>query len=246
MGRLNFGTKLAQILVIFVFCIQSANAQESMKLSLSQVTVSGEGVITAMPDMATVHFSVVSRHKNPDIARTDNEKASAAALNAIRALGVEEKDIQLQNLQLNQIREYNNERQIYIDRGYEATRSLVVTVRNLDKLPDLVAALISNGANRMDSIQYGLDDRDAVELEVLRLAVARAKKKASTIVDELGLELGTVLQLQEQGVFIPSPVYHMEAGDMAGMASKSGGDPAAYASGQIEVRASVTVVFSIK
>ncbi len=251
MGRLNFATKLAQMVVIFGFGIQGAHAQvqapaqEQLKGTLAQITVSGEGVITTMPDRATVDFAVVSRNELPDAARIENEKAAATALNAIRALGVDEKDIQMQNMNLNQLREYDPDRRTYIENGFEATRSLVVTVRDLKKLPDLVAALVSNGANRMNSIQYGLDNRDQVELDVLRLAVARARAKASIMAAEFGLELGAVLQLNEQGISIPSPVIRMETASYD-MASKSSGDPDAYASGQIEVRASVTAVFLVK
>jgi uncharacterized protein len=245
MGRLGFTTKMAQMLVIFSFFVAGAAGQEQLTGIRAEVTVSGEGVIKTLPDMAIVEFAVVSRNERPDRVRTENEQASAAALNAIRGLGVEEKDIKLQNLNLNQLREYDPDRRTYTENGFEATRSVTVTVIDLDSLPDLIAALISNGANRMNSIQYGLDDRDDVELEVLRMAVARARTKATVMVAELGRELGVVLQISEQGISIPSPVMRMEV-SYDTMSSKSGGDPDAYASGQIEVRASVTVVFQIK
>lgn len=235
-------------LAIFLFA-NTVDAQDVKKDSglagtLAQITVSGEGVIKTLPDMATVEFAIVSRHQRPDMARQNNATESAQALNSIRALGIEEKDIQMQNLRLNPLREYDPDTRTYKEDGYEATRTLTVTVRSLDTLPDLVASLVDNGANRMNSIQYGLDERDEIELEVLRLAVERAKTKATVMADQLGFKVGAVLQLAEQGISIPSPVMRMEAS--YDMASKSAGNPDAYASGQIEVRASVTAVFMIK
>jgi len=245
MNRVQSFLKLAPILAILVMLVIPAHAQDELKGPLAKVSVSGEGIIKTMPDMAHVEFAVVTRDERPDRARTENADASADALNAIRALGIEEKDIQLQNLQLNPLREYDPDRRTYIEKGYEATRSLMVTVRNLDQLPDLVATLVDAGANRMTSIQYGLEDRADIELEVLKLAVSRAKTKASVMAQQLGVEIGTVLQLSEQGISFPSPILRMEASfDMA--SAKGAGNPDAYASGQIEVRASVTVVFAIK
>lgn len=249
MARTKFLTRMTGILVVlsffttFIVWAQDAD-KKSILGSLAQITVSGEGMISTTPDMATVEFAVVTKNERPDFARKENADASAKALNAVRGLGVLEKDLQMQNLHLSQIREYDPDRRTYIENGYEATRSLVVTVRNLDILPDLIAALVDNGANRMNSIQYGLDDADAIELQVLRLAVARAKTKAMEMASELGMEVGAVIQLQEQGISMPSPVMRMEASFDSAM--KSGGNPDAYASGQIEVRANVTAVFLLK
>jgi len=244
-------TRMTGIMVILGLLFSSiVTAQESHHDSnsllgkLAQITVSGEGMIATSPDMATVEFAVVSRNERPDFARKENETEAAKALNAVRGLGILEKDIQMRSLQLSPIREYDPDRRTYIEDGYEASRSLVVTLRNLDSLPDLIAALVENGANRLNSIQYGLDDADEIELQVLRLAVARAKTKAMEMASELGMEVGAAIQLQEQGISMPRPVMRMEAAFDSAMKSES--NPDAYASGQIEVRAHVTAVFILK
>lgn len=243
MPNIKFTTVMAQILVIILFLVAPSSAQESG--GPAQLTVSGEGVIKTAPDMATLVFGVVSRDARPDIARSKNATAAAAALNAVRALGVEEKDIQMQNMRITPLREYDQDRRTYVQNGYEATRSLAVTVRDLDLLPDLVAAIIEKGANRMNSIQYGLDDRADIELEVLRLAVAAARAKADVMASQLGMTLGSVYRLSEQGISVPRPVMRMEAAyDVS--AAKAMAEPDAFAGGQIEVRAVVTAVFLIR
>jgi uncharacterized protein YggE len=245
MNRLHHLATVTKILVVMAFLAWPLQAQDAAHGPIAQITVSGEGVIKTLPDIAHVEFAIVTRNERPDRARVENADASADALNAIRALGVEEKDIQLQNLQLGPLREYDPDKRTYIEKGYEATRSLMVTVRDLEMLPDLIATLVDEGANRMNSIQYGLDDRDEIELKVLQLAVARAKQKAMVMAEQLGVEVGVVLQLNEQGISVPSPVMRMEASfDLA--SSKGSGNPDAYASGQIEVRANVIAVFRIK
>ncbi len=232
---------LALLAVALASATQTAAAQDIA----FTVTVSGEGVLRTAPDMATLSFAVVTHDEHPDDARSKNATASASALNAVRALGVEEKDIRLDGLQLSPRREYDPDRRIYREDGFDATRSVQVIVRDLDALPGLVAAVVEGGANRIDNVQYGLDDRAATELEVLALAVQRAKEKAHVMATELGGELGRAIQINEQGVSVPQPRFRMDSMEMAAMSKDTGGNPDAFAQGELEVRASVTVVFRL-
>jgi len=233
--RPTFYTLIALIAVLFV---SPADAQDRAYT----VTVSGEGIIMTAPDMATVWFAVVTHDELPDRARSLNADASASAMNAVRNLGIGEKDMQIEGLQLNPRRVYDPDRRVYDQDGFEATRTVKVIIRDLDVLPDVVASVVEGGANQINNIQYGLDDKEAIELEVLALAVQRAKQKASVMAGELGWALGRAVQINEQGVSVPQPRVSME---MAAMSKDSGGNPDAFSAGELEVRASVTVVFSL-
>lgn len=232
-------TPLALLLALFIGLAAPVQAQERALT----VSVSGEGVIKVSPDMATIWFSVVTHDELPDRARSLNADASAAAMNAARSLGIEEKDLQLEGLRLAPRRVYDPDRRVYNQDGFEATRTVKVIVRDLDVLPDLVAAIVENGANQLNNIQYGLEDRETIELEALSRAVNRAKEKATVMAGELGWALGKALQINEQGVSVPQPRMQMEA--VAMMAKDDGGNPDAFAAGELDVRASVTVVFSL-
>lgn len=211
---------------------------------MGTITVSGQGVIKTQPDMATVWFGVVTHHDLPQRARELNADASADAMNAIRALGVEEEDLKVESLRLAPRREYDPERRTYNEIGFEATRGIVVEIKDLDVLPEIVATIVSNGANRINNIQYGLENKDDVELEALERAVARAQEKAAVMAARLGRAVGPVAQINEQGVTVPQPMLRMEAAMDVASSSKSG-QPDAFAGGEIEVSASVTVVFAM-
>jgi len=194
--------------------------------------------------MATVWFGVVTDHELPDQARQNNAVASAAAMNAIRDLGVAEEDLKVESLRLAPKREYDPDRRTYKETGFEATRGIIVEVKDLEILPELIAVIVSKGANRVNNIQYGLDDKDAVELEALEKAVDRAREKAEVMTARLGRAVGPVTQINEQGVSVPQPMLRMEAAMDVASTSKSG-QPDAFAGGEIEVSASVTVVFML-
>jgi len=234
----SFKTLTFLLAVVVMSGLTTASAAQERTFS---VTVSGEATLNATPDMATVSFGVVTHHDHPDRARALNAEAAANAMNAVRALGVEEKDIRLDALQLQPRREYDPDRRIYREDGFEATRSVRVIVRDLDVLPELMVQIVAEGANRVNNIQYGLDDRDAIELEVLAAAVARARVKASVMVQQLDMELGRAIEIVEQGVSVPQPTMRME---MAAMA-KDVAEPDAFAAGELQVRATVRVVFAL-
>jgi len=205
------------------------------------ISVSARGVIKTEPDMATVRFSIVTSGDTPSEAQGGNAEASASAMNAVRELGIAEADIQMDNLQLMPQREYDQERRVYIENGFEAARSVEVHVRDLDQLPELMSRLVETGANRINSVQYGLDDRDQVELDALALAVRRAREKAVVMAGALDERLGAVWQISEQGISVPQPMLRMDAMEMASMSKDA--NPDAFAAGELEVSASVTVVF---
>ncbi len=232
-------TPLALLLVLVLGFALPASAQDRALT----VSVSGEGTIKVSPDMATIWFSVVTHDELPDRARAQNADASAAAMNAARELGIEEKDLQLEGLQLAPRRVYDPDRRVYNQDGFEATRTVKVIMRDLDVLPDLIASIVENGANQLNNIQYGLEDRESIELEALARAVNRAKEKASVMAGELGWALGKAIQINEQGVSVPQPRVQMEA--LAMRAKDDGGNPDAFAAGELDVRASVTVVFGL-
>ena len=211
------------------------------------ISVSGEGTVQALPDMAKVRFGIVIRDEDPEEARRQNAETAKRAMNSIRDLGVEDSKLSLQTLRLQPVREYDSETRRHIDKGYEATRELVVSVEQLDMLPSLVSQIVQQGANRLNGITYGLKNQQEAKDAALVLAVTRARQKAELMVSTLGVSLGKVIQVQEQGVNFPQPVLMREAGP-AVMMSKAGAspEPEAYSAGEIEVKATVSITFEVE
>lgn len=209
------------------------------------IHVSGEGTVTAMPDQATVRFGIVSRAEQPEAARTQNAEAAKNAMNAVRELGIPESKMRMETLRLQPRREYNPETETREERGYEATRQVVVELDSLDQLPRLVAEVVQRGANRLEGINYELSDRTATRNEALREAAQSARDKARLLAESLDVEVGPVRQINEQDFSYrePSPRVQMEFAKAA--QSDAQAEPDAYAAGEIEVSAQVQVVFEL-
>lgn len=208
------------------------------------VSVSGEGTARAVPDEATVRFGIVTEADDAETAREQNAEAARNALNAAREL-VAEENIRLETLRLQPRYEYdrqgNGERRLI---GYEAERTAVVEIDDLDVLPTLVARVVERGANRLEGIQYDLADRAPVRQQALQDAARDARDKAQVLAQSLGVSAGAVLQISEQSYNFPQPRFQL---DMARAESaQAAPEPEAYAAGEIEVSVNVQVTFALE
>ncbi len=226
---------LSTIMLTAAAASQDSHAQ-------ARVTVQGEGTVSVDPDQAQVRFGIATHHGDPEEARAQNAQASAKAMNRVRALGVPDADMKLETLRLQPRQEYDQENRRYVQVGFEAVREVLVTLKELDKLPTLIAEIVQGGANRLNGVTYDIADREGVRQEALRAAALNARAKAHLLTETLGAKLGAVLEINENGIQIPRSTYQLES--MARSADAAP-EPEAYASGQIEVVARVTVVFEI-
>lgn len=221
---------------------QPARAQDAKEFKRT-VTVRGEASRQVSPDQATVNFSIVTRSKDPNLARSLNAEAGARAIKSIKDAGVPEKSIRLENLMLTPAREWDPDTRKYVELGYDVTRSVHVVIDSLDLVPGVVVRVVESGANRLEGVRYGLKSDTEIRTSVLAEAVASAKRRAEAMVASLGGELGEVLTINEEGISVPVPYV----GPERMMVQKASADESeALPAGEIEVSANVSVTFSIK
>lgn len=229
--------------LLFALPVAAQPDQHPMHQPPRTVTVSGTATVSVTPDRVSVNFAVVTRAEGPEAAREQNATAARRALDAVRELGVPERQIQLQSLRLDEDVEYQNGRRIR--KGFIARRDVRVTLDDLELLPSVIAVVVQEGANELGGINYELQDRKEAQDEALALAARRAQEKARLLAQTLGVELGLVHSIQEGNVEMPMPrpnvMYAARAMDMA----ESAPEPGAYAAGEMEVRATVTAVFHL-
>ena len=231
--------------VLFLLAGPALVRAQSLEETQRTVSVSGEGTVYVVPDEATVRFGVVTRDDDPEEARRRNAEAAREAMNAVRALGVEERKLRMETLRLQPLREYDQDARRYRELGYEAIRILVVELDDLEMLPQLITEIVQKGANRLDGVAYDVSDRDAVRNEALQQAVQNAQEKAQLMAATVGGSLGRTLRLNEQNFSFPRPMMRTEMMEMAVSKADAAPEPEAYAAGEIEVNAMVQVVFEL-
>lgn len=149
------------------------------------ISVTGEGTVEAQPDRATISVGVVTREKNPSAVQVANARAATSVINSIVALGIERRDISTGNYNFNPTYRHLDNGRSEID-GYEATNSVTIIVDDLNLVGKIIDAALSHGANRVDSLNFGLRNKNAYQDEALRLAILDAKRKAEVAASALG------------------------------------------------------------
>ncbi len=229
--------------LLLLFSLNAVKADDEItKAETRKLTVTAKSTIKASPDMAVLRFAINSTEKTAEKARAANEVAAANVLNSIRKLNVADNQIIMENLNIYENREWNESSKRSELKGYRAERRYKVNYYNLDKTAELVSAISVNGSNEFNGIEYKLKNPESLELKALEEAVFKAKNKADRMLKNLNESTGKVLEIEELS---DTNIIYPRMEKMAMAASIPVADNNAYASGEIEVEASVRAVFSI-
>jgi uncharacterized protein YggE len=207
------------------------------------ISVSGEGKVTVTPDIAMISFGMQT-------GRMDTAKAAMAKLStgmnkvfdAVKNSGVEEKDITTEQFTLNPVYDWTDGGQVF--RGFEASQSLRVKVRDLDKVTDVLGAATAAGANQAGNVNFTVDNPEAKQAEARQKAIDQAKEKAKTLAAQLGVQLGDIQNFSEGGGGYPSPVMMRSEYGMGGGVADQKSIP--LPSGEQDVTAYVTITYELK
>lgn len=214
----------------------AARAEDPAKASL---TVTGQGMVDAVPDLATVSLGVTTQDASAAAAMAANSAALAAVMERLSAAGIEARDIQTSNLSLNPNWQHSPDGSTPPTiTGYVASNQLTVRVRDIARLGAVLDAAISDGANTLNGIAFGMQDDAALLDEARTRAVQDARSRAQTLAGAAGVQLKRIVSITEGGGYAPPmPMYRMEAA-MA--------PDVPVAQGEIGIGASVTVVYEIE
>ncbi|MBQ7628639.1 MAG: SIMPL domain-containing protein [Selenomonadaceae bacterium] len=231
--------KIIIFCAIFI-CTLAVNSVASAEEYVPTISVTGEGVVEAPPDSATISVGVVSRDKDATKVQGDNAKAATKIINSIVALGIDRKNIRTGNYNFRQnFRNDENNRRVFD--CYEVTNTVTISVNDLNKVGKVIDAALSNGANEIDSLNFGLRDREKFQSEALRLAVLDAQKKAEIAAAALGKAIVGVRSVSINSASIVAP----RSEKLMMMSSNDRAFDTPIESGTLSCSASVQVYFEI-
>jgi len=202
---------------------------------LPMITVTGEGVIEAVPDVATLTIGVTTQGVTAAEALASNTAALNAVLARLTAAGIAPRDLQTSNLSLNPNWTGYDSAAPTIS-GYVASNMLTVRVRALDSIGAVLDAAVADGANTLNGLTFGLADPTPALNEARKEAVADARAKAELLAAAAGVELGRILSISEAYAnTAPMPMFKAEA--------SAGAVP--VVGGELGLTAAVTVLYEI-
>ncbi|WKZ37591.1 MAG: SIMPL domain-containing protein [Anaerolineales bacterium] len=209
--------------------------------NLRTLNVSGLGVVYLTPDIAYINVGVNTQRDNAAEAVDVNKTQTTAVIEAIKDFGVDAKDIRTTNFSIWSNQQYDPMGQI-IGTNYVVDNTVNVTVRDLDKLGDLLDAAISAGANSIYSIQFDVEDKAEATEEARTKAVEDAKNEANGLAEAAGLSLADI---QTISYYDASPYPYFEGkGGGGGAAMETAAVP--IQPGQLAISVTVNMTYTIK
>jgi uncharacterized protein YggE len=205
------------------------------------MSLSGHGAVTLVPDTASVSLGVTIDAESLSDAQAEATATMEAIIAAVRAAGIEERDIQTTDYGVSIIYDYddsgNPERVI----GYQVSNQIAVTVRDIEALGTLLDAVVAEGANQIYGISFFVEDTSAAASQARTLAVEDAMRKADELAAAAGLEVARVTYITESYSPPPAPVY---AG--AAPAEAAPGAAVPIQAGSTEVSVDVQMSFELR
>jgi uncharacterized protein YggE len=211
------------------------------------ITVVGQGTTRAEPDVARITIGVETTGETVNEAVAENETRMAAVLDALKAEGIKDSDIQTTHYSI-QVDRYPEPtpRALAAEGGeaeeakptYRVSNMANVTVRDLDTVGDVLDAVVEAGANSIWGVNFTLDDPEAAQAEARADAVADAQARAEALAELSGVTLGPVMSISEVVSGSPMPV----ALSMERVASGGG----SISPGEVEIGYTLQVVYFIE
>lgn len=247
MNYARFISPLAWILTFFValfiynrffgplpFSVTSVSTQKS-----DTFNVSGEGKVSVPPDIVLINAGVQVQAATVKAAQDQLNSNINQVSQALKQLGIDEKDIQTSNYSIYPTYDYTSGSQRIT--GYSANSNLFIKVREMDKANSVIDAATANGANQVSGIVFEVDDKTKAENEARELAVSQAKKKAENAAKIAGFQLGRIVNYSESFGDFPGPIALRAQGSVASEAPATSIEP-----GSNEITVTVTLSYELR
>jgi len=177
-----------------------------------QIITSAQGEVRVAPDRATIMIGVQTRRTTAAEAAAENSRKQRAVIEAIRAKGVAPEMISTTNFNVMPETQYGPQGQEPRTTSYLVSNVVAVDIRRIDQVGPVIDAALANGANQINSLDFGISAADSVRRVALANAVAKARADAETMARAAGGSLGTLLELTATDSYsppVPRPMIAM-------------------------------------
>lgn len=234
------------IILFFLSLFAYTKLVGPIPFSVNQITttktdtfsVEGVGKVTVPPDVALINAGVTAQGPSVKAVQDQLNKNINAVSAAVKAAGVDAKDIQTSGYNINPTYNFTDGSQRIT--GYQASSNLTIKVRAIDRANNVIDAATGAGANQVGGIAFDVDDKTKAQNEARQKAVADAKKKAEDAAKIAGFRLGRVVNYEESFGGSPRPIPILAKADSA-----VSGAPTQVEPGTNEITVTVTLSYQI-
>ena len=184
----KFTSVLAAALLVF----SVAGTNLAAAAEPNTIAVSGMAEQEVAPDMAYIDVGINVRADDAETARTQEAQIASQIRRALLGLAITDNDLQNTSYYLYQ--EYKVDRNgVRTADKYVLDSSIKVTVKDLDKLSQVIDNVVKAGATNISNITYALSTQNIIQRQLLATAVENARDKAAVVANAGSRTLGNML-----------------------------------------------------
>lgn len=237
---------LLTIVLLFSICTLAQNAPDR-----PLITVSGQAEVNVTPDLAVFTLRVVTLDKDLGKAKAANDESVKKTLALAKSYGIAPADMQTNYISVDtQYSNDENDKKPPIFLGYEVTKKIVLTLRDMNRIESLLADVVKAGVNRVDDIDFRTTQIRKYKDQARAMAIKAAREKAVALTGEIGQNIGKAFTITEEGVGNYGSSASSNNYISQNRSTSVGGDysdsEGTIAIGQISITARVVVSFELK
>lgn len=229
-------TGMLTLLIALTGCVQQGEG--------NTINVQGNAELTVEPDEAEVWAGISIVKETAEEAQNEANKVMNAIIDGLRSKGIFEDDISTERLSIYEERTYTRDEGSKVV-GWRASQTVKVKTGDMSKVGTIVDIAVSNGANQINNINFGLSIEKETEYKKKALAIAtkNAKEEAQIIADSLDVKLGKIKIVSESNFnYAPYPMM-MESKAVSDMVEEA--EAAVVMAKDVTVTAQISLVYYI-
>ena len=234
--------------------VGASGASPALQVGGSQagIWVTGEGTISLEPDLSLVNIGVETMAPSVVEARNAAATAMAAIVQAVKAHGLEDRDIQTRSFNIfpryefPEVTEFGVRVRKQTLVGYTVSNSAAIKIRDLDDVGAIVDAVADAGgdATRINGISFTVEDPKPFMADLREAAVLDALAKAQQLADLTGVSVGRLVFISEGGR--TAPLVQQDFAVERAFSVAAAPPPTGISGGELELRLTVQAVFDIQ
>ncbi len=218
----------------------------------SKINVTGEAVVYAKPDKIVISLGIETMDKDILVAKQKNNEILKKTLAAVKEAGVQDKDIQTDQLSIEPRWRDDYRQEEFI--GYFVRNTLAVTITDVSRVEGVITSALQSGVNHIFGVDFQTTALKQLRDQAREMALKAAKEKADKMAAVLDQTVDAAIQINENYSGSAYPWASRWGGQINGMAQNViqdvrgdvGEAGETIALGKIAIRASVQVTFTLQ
>lgn len=204
MRSLSFGA-FALAALVLPSLANAEPASITQTIAGTRLDIEASAEVARVPDIAVISAGIVSHSASATGALDDSAQKMQRVLGALKKAGIEPRDIQTTNINLNPEYRYpaNQAPQLV---GYSATNNVTVRFRDIRAAGKILDSLVAQGANQLNGPSLIVDHPEAALDEARSKAIASGRARAELYAHSLGLHVVRLVAVSENGNSVPGPL----------------------------------------